>query len=78
MLAASLLQPYALKWIGPGMGEHFPFVAATIFILVLDSKRPEFALFALERQCRKYGHALREGSPVCERCLQNIEDQNRS
>jgi hypothetical protein len=34
MLAASLLQPYAMKWVGAGMGEHFPFIAATIFIFV--------------------------------------------
>jgi hypothetical protein len=77
MLAASLLQPHAMKWMGSGMGEHFPFILATIFIFVLASKRSGFALFALERQCRKYGHVPREGSSVCERCFQTIEDQGR-
>jgi len=77
MLAASLLQPYAMKWMGSGMGEHFPFIAATIVIFVLASKRSHFALFALERQCRKYGHVAGEGSSVCERCFQTIEDHSR-
>lgn len=77
MLAASLLQPYAMKWMGAGMGEHFPFIAATIFIFVLASKRSDFALFALERQCRKYGHVPGEGSSVCARCFQPIGNQRR-
>jgi len=77
MLAASLLQPFAVKWMGAGIGEHFPFIAATIFIFVLASKRSGLALFAIERQCEKYGHALREGSSVCERCYHTIADKSR-
>lgn len=77
MLAASLLQPHAMKWMGAGMGEHFPFIAATIFIFLLASKRSDFALFALKRQCRKYGHVPGEGSSVCARCFQSIEDRGR-
>ncbi len=77
MLAASLLQPHALKWMGPGMGEHFPFIAATIFIFLLASKRSDFALFALGRQCRKYGHVPGEDSSVCARCFQAIGDRKR-
>jgi len=77
MLIASLLQPFALKWMGPGIGEHIAFIAATLCIFVLASKRSELALFALERQCLKYGHALREGSSVCDRCLKIIPDKSR-
>lgn len=77
MLFASLLQPYALKWLGPGIGEHIAFIAATAGILLLASKRSELALFALERQCLKYGHTLRAGSSVCDRCLKIIPDNNR-
>ena len=78
MFAASLLQPYTMQWLGGATGEHVPFIAGTLFIVMLALKRPAFALFALERQCRTYGHVLREGSPVCERCFQNIEDSRNS
>lgn len=77
MLVASLLQPHAAKWMGPGMGEHLPFIAATILIFLLASKRSDFALFALRRQCLKYGHIAGEGSSVCARCFQAIGDQQR-
>jgi len=77
MLAASLLQPHATKWLGSGAGEHSPFILATIIIFVLASKRSGLALYALERQCRKHGHVPREGSSVCERCFQTIGDQSR-
>lgn len=77
MLAASLLQPHSTKWLGSGAGEHAPFILATIFIFVLASKRSDFALYALGQQCRKHGHVPREGSSVCERCLQTIEDRSR-
>jgi len=78
MFAASLLQPYTMQWLGGATGEHFPFIAGTLFIVMLALKRPAFALFALERQCRTYGHVLRAGSSVCERCFQNVEDSRTS
>lgn len=72
ILAASLLQPYAVSWTGSDNGGHLVFLVATICILLLSSKRPQLALFALGRQCRKYGHAPSAGSSVCARCLQTI------
>lgn len=72
MLAASLLQPYAVRWAGSDNGGHFVFIAATICIFALSTKRPEFALLALARQCKKYGHVLNEGSTVCDRCLKHV------
>ena len=77
MLAASLLQPLAIRWIGPSIGEHISFITATILIFVLATKRPALALFALERQCLRYGHVLREGSTVCERCYQTVATEVR-
>jgi hypothetical protein len=74
MFTASLLQPYTMQWIGGTTGEQFPFIAGTLLIVMLALKRPALALFALERQCRTYGHVLREGSSTCERCFQNVED----
>lgn len=78
MFAASLLQPYAMQWLGGATGEQFPFIAATVFIVMLALKRPTLALFALERQCAKYGHDLLAGSPVCQRCFKNVADSPRS
>lgn len=72
MLAASLLQPFAITWIGADIGEHLTFIAATICILVLATKRPGLALFAKGRQCDRYGHVPREGSSICDRCYQPI------
>lgn len=72
MLAASLLQPYSMKSLGGAVGEHLPFIAGTFVIVVLALKRPAFALFALERQCMKYGHVLGEGASVCERCFRTV------
>ncbi len=71
MLAASMLQTFAVSQMGEN-GGNFVFIAATILIFALASKRSELALFATERQCQKYGHVLRADSPVCERCLQTI------
>jgi hypothetical protein len=78
MFAASLLQPYTRQWMEGATGEQFPFIAGTLLIVMLALKRPAFALFALERQCREYGHVLREGSSTCERCLQNVEGSGNS
>ena len=72
MLAASLLQPFAISWVGAAIGEHITFIIATICILVLATKRPRLALYATERQCERYGHVLSEGSSVCERCYQPL------
>jgi hypothetical protein len=72
MLAASLLKPLALSSLGPVIGEHVSFIVATIGIFVLASKRPELALLAIDRQCRKYGHAADGEPPVCQRCFQSI------
>lgn len=72
MLVASLLQPYTMQWISGATGEQLPFIAGTLLIVVLALKRPAFALFALERQCREYGHVIRDGAPTCERCFQNV------
>ena len=76
MLIASLLQPFAVSWLGPNGGD-LTFVVATICIFVLASRRASFALFAIERQCTKYGHVPREGSSVCVRCRQSIADEPR-
>ena len=72
MLAANLLQPLALSLLGPVIGEHISFIAATIGIFGLSSKRPQLALFEIDRQCRKYGHVIGEDSAVCKRCYQRI------
>ena len=72
ILAASLLQPYTMRWMGGATGEQFPFIAGTLLIVMLALKRPAFALFALARQCREYGHVVREGSTTCERCFQDV------
>lgn len=77
MLAASLSQPLLLKWLGQGMGEHAPFIGASALILLLALKRPQLALFSLERACLKYGHVLREGSLICTRCLRNVPPEQR-
>ena len=77
MLAASLLQPIAVSRLGESGGD-IAFVVATLCILGLASKRSSFALFAIERQCVKYGHVPRDGSSVCSRCFQPIADQPRT
>ena len=76
ILAASLLQPYTMQWTGGATGEQFPFIAGTLLIVMLALKLPAFALFALARQCRQYGHVLREGSTTCQRCLQDVGSAN--
>lgn len=78
MFAASMVQPYTMQWLGGATGEHFPFIAGTVFIAMLAMKRPAFALYALERQCLKYGHELRDGSPVCQRCFKTVADSPRT
>ena len=77
MLAASLLQPFAVSRFGANGGDY-AFIAATLCIFVLAAKRASFALFAIERQCAKYGHVPREGSSVCSRCFQTIVDEPRT
>ena len=74
MLAASLLQPFAVSQLGANGGD-IAFAVATLCILGLASKRSSFALFAIDRQCAKYGHVPREDSSVCSRCFQTIADQ---
>lgn len=76
MLFASLLQPFVVARIGEN-GADYTFIAATILILVLASKRPSFALYELQRQCAKYGHVLPHSSSVCSRCLQTIADPHQ-
>lgn len=68
MVAANILQPLAAKLMGEEFGSQTIFILATILIFVLASKRPELALFAIKRQCQKYGHVVRKGAPVCDRC----------
>lgn len=77
MLAASLLQPFAMSRLGENGGD-MAFIIATLCIFGLASKRSSFALFAIERQCAKYGHVPREGSTVCSRCFQTIADPPRT
>ena len=77
MLSASLLQPFAASQLGANGGD-IAFAVATLCILGLASKRSSFALFAIDRQCAKYGHLPREGSSVCSRCFQTIADQPRT
>ena len=72
ILSVSLLQPYLARWTGSDLGGHVLFIAATICIFVLSSKRPEFALMALKRQCKKYGHVRNEGSTACSRCFEEL------
>ncbi|MCF8179338.1 MAG: hypothetical protein K9J74_12580 [Sulfuritalea sp.] len=73
MVIASLLQPWSMATLGGAMGEQATFIVATILILVLASKRPALALYAAERQCRKYGHVISVGSQTCGRCFQPID-----
>lgn len=68
MVAANLLQPLASRLMGEDLGSQVTFIGAAILIFVLASKRPQLALFAIKRQCQKYGHAIRKGAPVCDRC----------
>jgi len=75
MLAASLLQSFAVRLMGANGGD-IAFIAATLCILVLASKRSSFALFAIERQCARHGHLPRAGSSVCSRCFQAIAERN--
>lgn len=77
MLAASMLQAFAVSRLGANGGD-IVFVVATVCILLLASKRSSFALLAIERQCAKYGHVPRAGSPVCNRCFQTIADEPRT
>lgn len=72
MFAASLVQPYTQAWLGGAAGEHFPFIAGTLLIAWLAVKRPQFALYSLQWQCRKHGHLLEGDSRVCGRCLENL------
>jgi hypothetical protein len=72
MLAATLFKPVALDLFGNVVGEHISFIAATLGIFWLASKRPQLALLAIDRQCRKYGHVLEEDSRVCKRCFQTV------
>lgn len=72
ILVASLLQPHAIGWAGSEIGGHLVFIVATICIFTLGTKRPELALFAIERQCRKYGHVPGTDAAVCQRCFKNI------
>lgn len=76
MLAASLLQSFAVSRFGANGGDY-AFIVATLCIFVLASRRASFALFAIERQCAKYGHVPREGSSVCSRCFQSIADKSQ-
>jgi hypothetical protein len=73
MFAASMLQPHTMQWIGGATGEQLPFIAGTLLIVLLALKRPAFALYALARQCREYGHVLNEGTTTCERCFQDVD-----
>lgn len=75
MLAASLLQTVAAKALGANGGD-ITFIAATLGILLLASQRSRFALFAIQRQCAKHGHAPAQDSSVCGRCLRTIADPN--
>ncbi len=72
MLFASLLQPYAVTLMGESVGGQGSFILATVLIFWLASKRSGLALYATERQCDKYGHVVREGTPTCGRCFQSI------
>lgn len=75
MLAASSLQTLAMNALGANGGD-LAFIAATLCILLLASQRSRFALWAIERQCAKYGHAPRQGSSVCGRCMRSIAEQS--
>lgn len=76
MLAASLLQQVVVARFGEH-GADITFIAATILILVLASKRPRIALYETRRQCEKYGHAVPHDSLACDRCFQAIPTRNR-
>lgn len=73
MLAASLLQPLVANWLGPA-GNDATFIAATLFILMLASGRSRFALYAIGRQCEKFGHTPDESASICSRCFQGLTD----
>jgi hypothetical protein len=73
MLAANLLQPFATKFLGSGMGSQVTYIVATILIFVLATKRPDLALYAKDRQCKKYGHVMSEDGCTCSRCLRTID-----
>ena len=72
MFGASLIQPWTMRWLGGATGEHFPYIAGTLLIAWLAVKRPQFALYSLQWQCRKHGHLLNGESRVCERCLEDL------
>lgn len=72
VLAATLLKTVALDLFGNVVGEHILFIAATIGIFWFASKRSQLALFAIDQQCRKYGHVLEGDSRVCKRCFQTV------
>lgn len=72
IFSASLLQSAALNLMGPVIGEHITFIVATIGIFFLAGERSRIALFAIVRQCEKYGHTLSAESDVCSRCFRSI------
>lgn len=72
ILGASLLQPIASNWAGSDIGGHVVFVVATLCIVLLSTNRVRFALFAIDRQCKKYGHVPGVEPSVCARCFQTI------
>lgn len=72
IFSASLLQSAALNLMGPVIGEHITFIVATIGIFFLAGERSRIALFAIVRQCEKYGHTLSAESDVCSRCFRTI------
>jgi hypothetical protein len=72
IFAASQLQSAALNLLGPVIGEHITFIVATIGIFILAGERPRIALYAIVRQCEKYGHVLTDESEVCSRCFRTI------
>jgi hypothetical protein len=72
IFSASLLQSAALNLMGPVIGEHITFIVATIGIFFLAGERSRIALFAIVRQCEKYGHTLSAESEVCSRCFRTI------
>ena len=77
MVAANILQPLAAKLMGEEFGSQAVFILATVLIFVLASKRPELAVIAIKRQCMKYGHAVRKGAPVCDRCQVPVKELDR-
>jgi hypothetical protein len=73
ILAASLLQPLLASSIGGSFGDNVAFIAATVLIFVLASKRVDLALLSLKRQCSEHGHLLNEAGTACTRCLQELK-----